>query len=133
MLKIASQVHPVIASRLAEIAAVCEQFGVLRLEVFGSASGNGDTPFNPERSDVDLLISDETLDSEERMGVLAPAALMAALEVVLDRQVDVLYDRRITNRYLRQIVDDEREVIYDATSNSATAATADDASGKAHD
>jgi hypothetical protein len=36
-----------------EIAEVCRQFGVCRLEVFGSAS-EGD--FDPERSDVDFLV-----------------------------------------------------------------------------
>ena len=111
---------------LGEIADACRRFGVRRLEVFGSASGNGETPFDPERSDVDFLISDETSDSEERMGPLAPAAFMAALEELLDRPVDVVYDRRIENPYFRRVVDDEREVIYDAAPNDEADAAADD-------
>ena len=117
---------PEVTSKLSDIIALCRRFGVRRLEVFGSASGNGETPFDPDRSDVDFLISDETPDSEERMGSLAPAAFMAALEKVLDRPVDVVYDRRIENPYFRRVVDDEREVIYDAAQDDEADATADD-------
>ena len=113
MQEIASQVHPVVTERLGEIAAVCERFGVRRLEVFGSASGNGETPFDPGRSDVDFLISDETPDSERLMGDWPPVEFALALERLLGRSVDVVYDRVIRNPYFRRVVDDEREVIYD--------------------
>jgi predicted nucleotidyltransferase len=38
-----------------EIAALCRRFGVQRLDVFGSAARG--TDFDPEHSDVDLLVS----------------------------------------------------------------------------
>ena len=107
-------VHSAVTSKLDEIAAVCRRFGVLRLEVFGSASGNGETPFDPQRSDVDFLISDETPQSQSLMGDWPPAEFAMALETALGRSVDVVYDRLIGNPYFRRVVDDEREVIYDA-------------------
>src|SRR5918994_5427525 len=45
--------NSVIAEHLEAIRALCREFGVARLEVFGSVC----TPhFDPERSDVDFLI-----------------------------------------------------------------------------
>ena len=43
-----------IEERLREIAAICREFGVLRLEVFGSAAAGG---WNPETSDIDFLVT----------------------------------------------------------------------------
>ena len=125
--------HPVLTSNLAAIAALCRRFGVRRLEVFGSASGNGETPFDPERSDVDFLISDETPDSEQMMGDWPPAEFTMALERLLGRSVDVVYDRAIRNPYFRRVVDDEREVIYDAAHDPdpAVEGPADDPRGEA--
>ena len=39
----------------ADLAALCRQYRVVRLEVFGSAARG--TDFDPARSDVDLLVS----------------------------------------------------------------------------
>ncbi len=36
-----------------QIAALCQRFGVRRLEMFGSAASGS---FDPERSDVDFLL-----------------------------------------------------------------------------
>src|SRR5215203_4682535 len=45
--------HPIIAEHLEAIRGLCREFGVARLEVFGSVC----TPdFDPERSDVDFLV-----------------------------------------------------------------------------
>ncbi|MGE3798660.1 MAG: nucleotidyltransferase domain-containing protein, partial [Thermomicrobiales bacterium] len=46
-------IHPDVEKHLDEIIRLCEEYGVARLEIFGSAvSGE----FDPERSDVDFLI-----------------------------------------------------------------------------
>lgn len=45
--------NPVIAEHLEGIRALCREFGVLRLEAFGSV---GTPEFDPERSDVDFLV-----------------------------------------------------------------------------
>ena len=44
---------PLIEEHLEEIAALCREFGVARLEVFGTAATGA---FDPERSDVDFLV-----------------------------------------------------------------------------
>ena len=48
---------PLIEARRAEIADLCRRFHVRRLEVFGSAARG--TDFDPDRSDVDLLVTYE--------------------------------------------------------------------------
>jgi hypothetical protein len=47
------QVHPLLASQLPAITALCERYGVAHLELFGSATS---TEFNPETSDFDFLV-----------------------------------------------------------------------------
>jgi predicted nucleotidyltransferase len=42
-----------------EIAALCEKYGVKRLDLFGSAAGDG---FDPEASDLDFIVSFEERD-----------------------------------------------------------------------
>jgi hypothetical protein len=46
---------PLIEAHRAEIAELCRRFHVRRLDVFGSAARG--TDFDPNRSDVDLLVS----------------------------------------------------------------------------
>lgn len=127
---------PLITDKLPEVIALCERYGVRRLEVFGSASGNAETPFDPEHSDIDLLIVEEAPDAAERRGPLAPAAFMRAMEELFGRRVDVVYDKGITNPYFRRVVDDEREVLHDASLHEkpdADAAAADVAGGETSD
>lgn len=126
---------PLVADKLPEIAALCERYGVRRLEVFGSASGNADRPFDPDHSDIDLLIVEETHDAADRMGAWAPGAFVRAMEELVGRRVDVVYDKGITNPYFRRVVDDEREVVYDASHHEKVAdtATADVAGGETTD
>jgi predicted nucleotidyltransferase len=49
----------IIEDRKAEVAALCERYGVKRLDVFGSAAGDG---FDPEASDLDFIVSFERRD-----------------------------------------------------------------------
>lgn len=45
--------HPLIENHLEEIRALCRQYGVSRLEIFGSAATSA---FDPDRSDVDFIV-----------------------------------------------------------------------------
>src|SRR5215211_8670805 len=49
----------IIEDRRAEVAALCERYGVKRLDLFGSAAGDG---FDPEASDLDFVVSFERRD-----------------------------------------------------------------------
>jgi len=46
--------HPAIAQHRPGIAAICQHYGIRRLEVFGSAARADD--FDPARSDADFLV-----------------------------------------------------------------------------
>jgi predicted nucleotidyltransferase len=51
-----------VADRLAEVGRLCERYGVERLDLFGSAVGDG---FDPEKSDLDFVVSFERRDPPE--------------------------------------------------------------------
>ena len=100
--------HPVIESKRAEIAALCRELGVRRLDVFGSAVGDA---FDVERSDVDVLVDFETT---------APGsldtyfALKWGLESILGRPVDVVVISAIRNPYFRAQALGTREPLFAA-------------------
>lgn len=77
--------HPSILAHQAEIAALCQRFGVTRLEVFGSAARGDD--FDPARSDVDLLVQ---FTPEARFDFANFAELKDALEALFGRRVDLI-------------------------------------------
>jgi predicted nucleotidyltransferase len=52
----------IVEDRRAEIATLCEKYGVKRLDLFGSAAGDG---FDPEASDLDFVVSFERRDPPE--------------------------------------------------------------------
>ena len=47
---------PLVEDKKTEIAAVCQRYGVERLDLFGSAAGEG---FDPGRSDLDFVVTFE--------------------------------------------------------------------------
>ncbi len=75
-----------IAEKRDALADLCRRFGVVRLEVFGSAARGDD--FDPERSDFDFLVE------FERRADLPPLeqffGLAEALEGSLGRPVDLV-------------------------------------------
>ena len=107
--------NPTLTSKVADIADLCRRFGVRRLEVFGSAQRQrGRRRSTPTEATWTFLISDETPDSERRMGAFAPGGVSwRRWRSFSTGPVDVVYDRLIQNPYFRRVVDDEREVIYD--------------------
>ena len=49
----------IVEERRTEVAALCQKYGVKRLDLFGSAAGEG---FDPEASDLDFVVSFEERD-----------------------------------------------------------------------
>ena len=94
--------------QLPHIVALCEQYGVEHLELFGSATG---PEFNPESSDLDFLVEldAQTRGSRARRWI----ELAEALEKLLGRHVDLVNPRYIRNPYFLQAVNNSRTVIYD--------------------
>lgn len=101
--------HPHIESRRATLEALCRRRGVARLEVFGSAAGEG---FDPTRSDVDLLVDFGTTAAPSPLDEYF--GLKAELEAVLERPVDLLERGAIKNPYLLASIEQSRELVYAA-------------------
>ena len=75
----------IVENRRAEVAAVCERYGVKRLDLFGSAAGDG---FDPEASDLDFVVSFERRDPPELFDRYF--GLKEDLEVLFGRGVDLV-------------------------------------------
>jgi predicted nucleotidyltransferase len=77
--------NPIVTENLKEIRAICEQFGVARLELFGSAARDD---FDPETSDVDVIADflDYGLGVADRY-----FGLTRALQELFGRTVDVSF------------------------------------------
>lgn len=100
--------NALLTSRIPEIAALCSQFGVAHLELFGSATGSG---FNPESSDFDFLVELDNQAGGSR--ARRWTSLAEGLEKLLGRPVDLVNPRFIRNPYFLQAVNSTRTVVYD--------------------
>jgi uncharacterized protein len=91
--------HDLIAAEREALAALCRRFGVLRLEVFGSAARG--TDFVAETSDADLLVS---FVPDRRPGLADLLDLEEALSQVLRRPVDLVEREAIeaSRNYIRR-------------------------------
>ncbi|HTV48368.1 MAG TPA: nucleotidyltransferase domain-containing protein [Phycisphaerae bacterium] len=101
---------PLLKDKSDELTRLCRNFGVARLEVFGSAAE--DSRFDPSRSDVDFLV-EFAPEAEGRLAELY-LDLIAALRDLLGRDVDVVMTRAIRNPYFRQVVNRSRRTLYAA-------------------
>ena len=99
----------VIEQHRPEIETLCRRFHVARLEIFGSAA---DGTFDPARSDLDFLVGFQCLEP----GPLADAyfGLLAGLERVFQRKVDLVTLKAIRNPYFLRGVNETRRLLYAA-------------------
>lgn len=89
---------PSIAEKRADLAALCRRYGVVRLDVFGSAARVSD--FDEADSDIDFLVVLEApADDLTRL-----LGLQAALENLLHRRVDLQTRRAVetSRNYIRR-------------------------------
>ena len=89
------------------VAELCRRFGVLRLDVFGSAVRED---FDPERSDIDLLVRLEDVPPVEYSRRYFD--LKDALERLFGRRVDLVTEPSLENPYFKARVLRERQPIY---------------------
>ena len=100
----------VISQRLEEIRALCREYGVVRLDVFGSATRDD---FDSQRSDIDLLV--EFAPGTDLGPWMARFfELQERLETVLGRKVDLVMAKGMRNPYLLRSIDQDRRVLYAA-------------------
>jgi uncharacterized protein len=99
--------HTIVESRRAEIATLCRQFHVKRLDVFGSAAtGN----FDPDKSDIDFLVEFEDLEPKAYKN--AYFELLFALERVFNRSIDLITAPSLENRVLIENIMRSKEPVY---------------------
>ncbi len=102
------RVIPLVEDRRAEVAEVCRRHGVERLDLFGSAAGDG---FDPEESDLDFVVSFERRDPPELFDRYF--GLKEELEALFGRGVDLVTEGALGKDpgFARGILGD-RETLY---------------------
>ncbi len=99
-----------ISSRKKDFLELCASHQVKTLYAFGSATTNR---FDPDKSDIDLLVEIDENDPIERGEILI--SLWERFEDFFQRNVDLLTDASIRNPILRQSIDDSKVLIYDGS------------------
>jgi len=98
-----------VAQKRNELAALCQQFKVRRLDLFGSAAKEN---FNDASSDLDFVVSFSAQEPDEYTRCYFNLA--QALEKLFLRDVDLITERSIRNPYFRQVIEQTREPVYGA-------------------
>jgi len=97
---------PLITDNLKAIADLCRHYGMVKLEVFGSATTDA---FDPETSDLDFIVDLGGYDNDVAWRFLDFAE---ALELLLGYEVDLLTEANIKNPYFREAVDEQRVPVW---------------------
>ena len=98
------------------IHALCQQYGVRRLDLFGSAATGA---FDAATSDLDFVAT--FADTRSPGYADRYLGFAEALEMLFGRPVDVITERAIRNPYFRQAVEASRQPIYDERDAPAAA------------
>ncbi|MBI4319965.1 MAG: nucleotidyltransferase domain-containing protein [Chloroflexi bacterium] len=98
-----------IESKRKELASLCVQYRVRRLEIFGSATGDA---FDPDRSDLDFLVEFEAMLPSEHAHCYF--SLLEALEALFSRPVDLVEIPAIQNPYFLADIESTRVTLYAA-------------------
>jgi uncharacterized protein len=98
----------IVEERWTEVAALCEKYGVKRLDLFGSAAGEG---FDPEASDLDFVVSFEERDPPALFDRYF--GLEEDLEGLFGRKVDLVMEGALEKspRFARN-VENTRVLLY---------------------
>jgi len=97
-----------IEDRYADFVDLCRAHQVDKIYAFGSSVTNH---FNPETSDIDVVVKVDIADPAERGEALL--SLWDNLELFFNRKVDLLTDESIRNPYLKSSIDRTKKLIYD--------------------
>lgn len=89
-----------------EIEILCQKNNVKTLHVFGSVL----TSRFSDESDIDLIVDIDTLDPLDYADNYFN--LKFALEELLNRQIDLLEQKAIKNPYLRESIDNSKNLLY---------------------
>ncbi|CAA9543072.1 MAG: hypothetical protein AVDCRST_MAG33-207 [uncultured Thermomicrobiales bacterium] len=104
----AASLPSILMDRLDEIAAICRDFGVQRLWIFGSAVHG---TFDPETSDLDFMVD---LGEYEPTVARRYVRFYDALRNLFGRQIDLITTRTNAKGHFLEDVIATREMIYAA-------------------
>lgn len=98
-----------VEERSEDLKRLCVIYGVLRLDLFGSASTGG---YNAEGSDLDFLVEFQP----EALSTFADSyfGLLESLGKLFGRPVDLVVESAIKNPYFQRSVEQTRTSIYEA-------------------
>jgi len=105
----ATTILPALHEKRSELEALCREFSVLRLEVFGSAA---DGSFDASRSDIDFLV--EFGQSTELNAFRQFFGFQIALEDLFGRKIDLLDLTALRNPFLIKSINKSRKPLYAA-------------------
>ena len=106
--------NPIIEAKKPEIIALCRQYGITMLDLFGSATGPN---WNPETSDFDFVVAFESYGPGIATRLIGFAD---ALEALLGRPVDLVFDRSMKPR-VRAFIAPQRQVIFERNDRTVAA------------
>jgi len=103
-------VNPLVEQHLDAIRALCREFGVARLELFGSAATD---TFDPARSDVDFIV-EYPPDYEFGLWLTRYFELQERLSVLLGRPVDLVMAGAMRKPHFIEAANETRRLLYAA-------------------
>lgn len=87
---------------------LCQAHRVEKMYAFGSSITDR---FNPQTSDIDLVVKVDVAEPADRGETLL--SLWDHLELLFERKVDLLTEESIRNPYLKRTIDRTKKLIYD--------------------
>ena len=106
--------NPIIEANKPEIIALCRKYGVIQLDLFGSATG---PDWNADTSDFDFIVA---FDGYGPGIATRLVGFSDGLEVLLGRSVDLVLDRAMKPR-MRSHVASQRVSIYERENSTVAA------------
>jgi predicted nucleotidyltransferase len=92
------------------IGALCREYAVRRLKLFGSATQEA---FDPERSDLDFLVEFDEPPAGMRLGAQF-FGFMEGLQALFSRPIDLLEESAIENSRLLRNAQSEAVILFAA-------------------
>ena len=100
----------IVREKTAEVREICQERGVRRLSLFGSAASDS---FDPSSSDLDFLVEFEPASPAQHADHYF--GLQEDLERLFGRPVELVEPGPIRNPYFRQAVEETQVLVYAAT------------------
>lgn len=106
----------VINHNINAISDACKKHHVKELYVFGSAARQNDFTDN---SDIDILVNFEPLpiDTNEQIFYIVENRdkLQEQLKKIFKREIDLIEEDKISNKYLRYFINKDKKLLYEVS------------------